>query len=326
MCHPWRSAATVISPLVVPAEVHLFWASSRFHRLTHSDSSTNYGGAVGLRLFYRVLRVKPRSTVCLSGNAHLRRNCPGRRWVAEPPPGVGDGRPAAGSLRTLPLFHLRRLQLCWRTEDRTTSGLSAPQLLRQSCTEETCMARRRVTARFHAAYAWAVGLQLQAQKAGSSQTAPPESTRACPLRPGIASPSLGHGILGSSLPGPSRRLHPSSRFLNKDGREESPAPGPPIPVHSSRRMTDGRIHPAGGEQRCSRGGGKKRGGGVQASATPTSTTIPPPFCPSKQAPKMVLFSVCLTTHIDITYMPLAPPPLPQLSQKPPVVPRHDASP
>lgn len=243
MCHPWRSVATVISPLVVAAEVHLFWASSCFHRLTHSDISTNYGGAVGLRLFYRVLRVKPWPTVCLSGNAHLRRNFPGRRWVAEPPPGVGDGRPAAGSLRTLPLFHLRRLQLCWRTEDRTTSGLSAPQhLLRQSCTEETCMARRRVTARFHAAYAWAVGLQLQAQKAGPSQTAPSRvhTSLSAATRHRFPLPWPRH--FGSSPPRPVPQAAsiiqvPQQRRTGRIASSRSPYTSPQLASHDGRTDT-----------------------------------------------------------------------------------------
>lgn len=46
VCHPWRSVATV-GPLVLAAEVHLFWASSCFHRLTHSDISTNSMGGGG---------------------------------------------------------------------------------------------------------------------------------------------------------------------------------------------------------------------------------------------------------------------------------------
>lgn len=85
-------------------------------------------------------------------------------------------------------------------------------------------------------------LVAASQKAGPSQTAPPESTRACPLRPGIASPSLGHGILGSSPPRPVPQAAsiiqvPQQRRTGRIASSRSPYTCPQLASHDGRTDT-----------------------------------------------------------------------------------------
>lgn len=234
-------------------------------------------------------------------------------------------RQAAGSLRVLPLFHLRRPQL-WRSARRTgqrqrTNSCVNPAPKKPTWTSDSSLPRYCVCA---------VGVQLQAQKAWPSQTAPLLHTSFHVVRPGIASPST---TAFWQLPSPPRPVPQAASIIvpgpvpqqerRKNCQLPVPQPSTSPLFHSSRRMTDGYTpqavsNVAREEEEKKRRGRSKR---LQHQPPPShhgTTTIIPSF-PTGTEDGVVL---CLPHHTH-THMPFAPP---RLQHPPTLVPRHDAPP